>query len=298
MLRRTCSVVLLAALGSWGLASPGWADSSSPASSHLGSTWDAPARQVRVQDPAAVSATVKTATVVTSTADPRCDLYTTTFTLRWVARGGHRLTAVVTQYDDFSSIWRALDSTTYTMSPDGVVLDEQAPVVQRWFLRGTHLTSAACPRDTRTTNHVEIYVDGPPRGHQPASIVKPPSRDHLAVIWSFPLSVRTFAPARVTVSTSVYEEIEAPVGPCEAHFTEVDLTFQAVGNARIIAVGLRRPGEPVIYQNGDSDQFGLGVGSHQYFLTGTSQRSSLCPPDQLSQDRIEIYTDAVSHGHS
>jgi hypothetical protein len=262
------------------------------ATSHLASTWDAADAKVRILDRRAVTATASVSTVRTPSSDNAlCNAYTSTFTLRWNAIGGHKLTAVVTHDYGFGLGWRALDTTTWQMTPAGQVMDEKAPVVTRWFLKGTHRHSALCPNDTGTTNHVEIYVDGPPRHEPTHSIVKPPSRDHLAGVWTWPSGVTVPRPARVAVSLNVYREIEQPVGVCEAHFTEIDVTFTALGSARIIAVGVRAPGQPIQYQNGNAASFGLGVGSHEWFLTGTHTKSDLCPADTISTDRIEVYTD-------
>ncbi len=259
--------------------------------SHLASTWDAPDTRARILDRHAVRATVSVSTVRTPGDNPLCTAYTSTFTLRWQAIGDHRLTAVVTHDDGFGYGWRALDTIRWEMTPAGQVLDEQAPVVTRWYLNGTHRQSARCPMDIRTVNHVEIYVDGAPRHELTRSIVKPPSRNHLAAVWTWPDRVRIVAPARVAVSLNEYHEIEQPDGPCEAHFTEIDVTFTALGAARIIAVGVQAPGQPIQYQNGNTDSYGLGTTSHEWFLTGTDTRSELCPADTFSTDRIEIYTD-------
>jgi hypothetical protein len=260
--------------------------------SHLGSTWDAPDAKVRILDHQAVTATVSVSTVRTPSDNALCTAYTSTFTLSWQALAGHKLTAVVTHDDGFGYGWRALDTTTWEMTPAGQVFDEQAPVVTQWYLNGTHRQSPLCPADTRTINHVEIYVDGAPRHEPNRSIVKPPSRNHLAAVWTWPDQVSVVPPAaRVSVSLSEYHEIEQSEGPCEAHFTEIDVTFTALGSARIIAVGVRQPGYPIQYQNGNTDSYGLGTTSHEWFLTGTNTKSELCPADTVSTDRIEVYTD-------
>lgn len=261
------------------------------ATSHLGSTWDAPDAKARILDHQAVTATVSVSTARAPGDNALCTAYISTFTIRWQALGDHKLTAVVTHDDGFGYGWRALDTTTWEMTPTGQVLDEQAPVVTQWYLNGTHRLSALCPADTSTINHVEIYVDGAPRHEPTRSIVKPPSKNHLAAVWSWPDQVRIVPPARVAVSLNVYHEIEQPQGPCEAHFTEIDVTFTALGSARIIAVGIRAPGQPIQYQNGNTDTYGLGTTSHEWFLTGTNTKSELCPADIVSTDRIEVYTD-------
>lgn len=291
-MRGVSSVTVLLAVALLGAPAAGATQPAPEGTSHLGSTWDAPSSHVRVFDRKAVSATVTPFTERTPTDNPRCDLYTTTFPMRWQAAPGHKLTAIVTEDDTYAYSWTALDTATWTMSPGGQVSSDRAPVVQRWYRHGTHRPDPTlCPRDTRTVNHVEMYVDGPPRHALRRSIVKPPSRDHRALVWEYPHSVWTIAPARATVRQTVYRDTEAPDGLCEAHVTEIDLVFQAVGTARIIAVGERRPGEWIIYQNGDSEEFSRGVVAHDYFLIGTDQKSQLCPADRLSQDRIEIYTD-------
>jgi hypothetical protein len=273
------------------------APASTEVATHLGSTWDAPDAAARIQDHQAVTAEVAVDTVLTPTDNALCDLYVSTFTISWQALAGHTLTAVITEDDGFGFGWRALDTTTWTMTPSGQVFDEQSPVVRTWYLAGTHRSDpAACPRDSRTINHVEIYVDGAARHITTRSIVKPPSENHLAAVWTWPDLVTIVDPARVAVSQTFFEDIEAPEGLCEAHFVEVDLTVTAVGSARIIAVGTRSPGAAIQYQRGDSDGYSLGIGSHVWFLTGTRTRSDLCPPDTLSQDRIEIYTDAGKSG--
>lgn len=237
------------------VAPPVGASASAPtASSHLASTWDAPNSRARVYDRGAVSVTVEPATVHLPSENLDCELYSTTFAIRWQAEEGHRLTAVVTHDDGYGYTWMALDATTWTMSPDGAVASSQAPVVQQWYRRGTrHSDPRVCPRDTATTNHVEIYTDGPPRHERQRSIVKPQSKNHLALVWEYPHSVRTIAPTRAALNLSTYVETEQPEGACEARLTEIDLTFRAVGSARIIAVGERQPGEPIQYQNGNSD---------------------------------------------
>lgn len=259
--------------------------------SHLGSTWDAPDTMVRILDRREVTGSVSVSTVRTPTDNTVCTLYTSTFTLRWQAIGGHKLTAVVTEDDGFGYGWRALDTTTWNMTPTGEVVDEQAPVVTQWYLNGTHRPSPLCPAGTRTINHVEIYVDGAPRHEPTRSIVKPPSRNHLAAVWTWPTQVSILAPPRVAVSLNEYHEIEQPDGPCEAHFTEIDVSFTALGSARIVAVGIRAPGQPMQYQNGNTDSYVLGVGAHEWFLTGTDTKSALCPADTVSVDRVEVYTD-------
>jgi hypothetical protein len=116
------------------------------------------------------------------------------------------------------------------------------------------------------------------------------------MVWEHPSTFTTVGPQRVTATEqSLYTEWETPEGDgaCQALFTESWWTFEAVGDARIIAVGREEPGGPVVYQNGDVSSLGGGYTSHEYFLTGTTQKSDLCPPDRLSAERLEIYTDAV-----
>jgi hypothetical protein len=266
-------------------------------SSHLASTWDAPDARVVVRDPAVLTARARVDTVLTSGASAACDLRTTTYTLTWTARAGHLLTAVVTQDDGFGSSWRRVDAATWTMSPSGVVLDSTAPVVRQWFVRGTHRSDpAVCPRDTRTVNHVEVYADGaaPNPGARP--VVHAPPRNQLAAVWRWPGDVEVVDPARVEVTQQTYTEVEAPVGPCEAHLTEVDVHVSALGDARIVALGSRSPGAEVQYQNGDSAGFSQGVVAHEWFLTGTTTRSDLCPADTVTQDLLAVYTDQGRRG--
>lgn len=267
------------------------------ATSHLGSTWDAPDTTVRVLDRKALTATASVETVLTPTDNALCDLYTSTFTLRWQAKPGHVLAVVVTHDDGFGSSWRRIDADSWTMSPSGVVQDEISPVVRAWYVRGTHRSDARiCPPGSGTVNHVEIQVEGPPRHEATKSVVKRPSRNHLAAVWSWPGQVTSIEPVRVQVTQSTYTEVEAPVGLCEAHLTELDLNVQAVGDNRIIAVGQRMPGGSIQYQNGASQTFSMGVVAHEWFLTGTGTKSAACPADTVSQDRIEIYTDQGRSG--
>jgi len=258
---------------------------------HLVSVWDAPDAKVRILDRQAVTATVSVSTVRGSGDTALCTAYTSTFTLHWQAVGGHKLTAVVTQDYGFGYGWRALDTTSWQMTPAGQVFDEQAPVVTQWYRTASNRPSSRCPSATGTINHVEIYADGAPRHEPVRSIVKPPSRNHLAAVWTWPDQVSIVSPARVAVSLNFYTELEQPQGPCEAHFTEIDVSVTALDQARIIAIGTRAPGGPMQYQNGNTDSYGLGAAGHEWFLTGTTTKSPLCPPDTFGPDRIEIYTD-------
>ena len=293
MIRKLSAVMLLLGAGMWAapsvLAAP---QPTSAATSHVGSTWDASDTMAHIQDPTAVAATVSADKVLTPTDNPVCDLYTTTFTIAWQAAAGRTLTAVVVEDDSYGYGWRALETSNWTMTPSGQVWDEQSPVVQNWYLKGTHRSDPnVCPRGSRTINRVEIYVDGPAPHPGAGSSIKPPSRNHLAVVWTWPDQVRVLDPARVSVSLSFYYELESSEGLCEAHVTELDTRFTAIGSARIIAVGVRSFGTSMHYQNGDTDSYVLGTVAHEYFLTGTTTKSSLCPADQVSTDRIDIYTD-------
>jgi len=271
------------------------ASQSSTPPTHLGATWDAPNTAAKIYDSKAIRATVAETVQQSATDNPVCDLYTATYTLTFTAINGHRLTSQVIQEDSYSSGFRVLDTTVFAMTPDGGTIFEQAPTQQLWFLKGTQQKSAECPPDLRTTNHVEIYVSGKgPQIHH--SIVKPPAKSHLAAVWTWPTGLQLFSPPRLGVDLNVYQELEQPQGPCQATFTEVDVTFTAKEAVRILAVGLRSPGSPIQYQNGNSDSYQLGTGQHQWFLTGTHKRSGKCPADTLSQNRIEIYTDAQSSG--
>jgi hypothetical protein len=262
--------------------------------SHLGATWDAPNTKAKIYDTDAIRATVSKTVQQSATDNPVCDLYIATYTLTFTAVNGHRLTSQGIYGDDYSVGFQVLDTTVFSMVPGGAgTIFEQAPTQQLWFRKGTQQTSTECPPNLRTTNHVEIYVDG--KGHPIRhSIVKPPSKNELAAVWTWPTGVRLYGPPRLGVNLSIFQELEPPEGVCQATATEVDLTFTTRTAARIIAVGIRSPGSPIQYQNGNSDNFGLGIVQHQWFLTGTHKKSGKCPADTLSQDRIEIYTDARS----
>jgi hypothetical protein len=293
-LRLLASVVVAAALV------PAVTDATAAAASqtstpptHLGATWDAPNTAVKVYDSKAIRGTVAKTVQQSATDNPLCDLYIATYTLTFTAINGHHLTSQVIQGDDFSAGFQALDTTVFAMTPGGATIFEQAPTQQLWFLKGTQQKSAECPLDLRTTNHVEVYVSG--KGHKVThSIVKPPSKSQLAAVWTWPTGVQLYSPPRLGVNLNIYQELEQPEGPCQATFTEVDVTFTTKDAARIIAVGLRSPGSPIQYQNGNSDSYGLGIGQHEWFLTGTHKKSRKCPADTLSQNRIEIYTDTRS----
>lgn len=263
--------------------------------SHLGATWDAPNTRVKIYDPHAVSATVVKTIQQSVTDNPVCDLYIATYTLTFTAINGHRLTAEVTQDDNFGESFTALDTTVFKMTPDAVVASDQAPTQQLWFLKGTHQSSAQCPPNLRTTNHVEIYVSGkgPRITH---SIVRPPSERHLAAVWTWPTGVRISSPPRITVNLNIYQELGTPQGACQETETEIDVSFTAREPARIIAVGVHAPGTPTHYQNGNADSFVLGAVGHEWFLTGTHTKSRRCPADTVSTDRIEVYTDVLSFG--
>lgn len=303
MWRLLCTLILVLG-GGIASASPAAAASTSASTSasatdasHLGSTWDAPDAGARIQDHRAVTADVAVDTVLTPTDNAVCELYVSTFTITWRALAGHTLTGVVTEDDGFGYGSRTIESTIWTMTPSGEVFDQQSPVVRTWYLTGTHRSDpAVCPRDSRTINHVEIYVDGAGRHPTTRSVVRPPSRNHLAAVWTWPDVATVVDPARVAVTQTFFEEVGAPTGLCEPRFLEVDLTVTAIGSARIIAVGIHSPGTPIQYQRGDSDTYVLGIGGNEWFLTGTRTRSQLCPPDTPSQDRIEIYTDAGKSG--
>jgi hypothetical protein len=263
--------------------------------SFVASTWDTPAKGVHVYDTSAISGMVNAVTAREPTDNASCDLYVTTYTITWVAKAPHVLTSVLTEDDSFGLSWERLDTTTWSLLPDAYVESHKAPVVRHWYVKGTHRSDPQlCPRDTRTTNHVEISVDGTATKPIPQTFVASPPRSHLAMTWDHPSTFTTVGPERVTATPqSVYTEWETPIGDCQALFTESWWTFEAVGDARIIAVGQRQPGGPVVYQNGDVASIGGGYTSHEYFLTGTTQKSDLCPADQLSADHIEIYTDAI-----
>lgn len=291
-------LIAIAALGCSAIAIP--AAVSGPASaqetSHIAATWDAPDSAARVYDHGAVSADVSTRTVRTPTDNARCDLYTSTVTIVWHATGGHRFTAISVSDDDYAIGMRALDTTAWSMLPTNQVWDAKAPVLQRWYLHDTKQSSRLCPPDHASLNHVEMYVDGPAPSSAKIVPVKPPSRNHLATLWRWPDGVTTYAPERVQTDAHLYYEDEGidPATGCTVLFTEVDLTFTALDGARIIAVGLGAPGQPTAYQRGNAATYQLGVGQHEYFLHG--QKSATCPPDQLSQNRVEIYVDA-GRGH-
>jgi hypothetical protein len=259
---------------------------------HLGATWDAPNTQAKIYDSKAISATVAKTVQQSPTDNPVCDLYIATYTITFTALNGHHITAEVTHDDGFGESFTALDTTVFAMTPDAAVLSDQAPTQQLWFLKGTQQTSAQCPPDLRTTNHVEIYVDG--KGRKIArSIVRPPSRSHLAGVWTWPTGLQLLSPPRLGVNLNVYQE-QGQQGPCQSIETEIDVTFTAKDPARIIAVGIHSPGSRIQYQNGNADSYQLGTVGQQWFLTGTHRKSRKCPADTLSQDRIEIYTDARS----
>lgn len=292
VLRMVPVAVLVLAGGLLSAPGVGVAGAAADEPTHVVSTWDAPDKRATVWDHGAVSAEASADTVLTPTDNAVCDLYTTTYTLRWQALGGHRLTAVATESDDFGYGWRRLDSTTWQMTPDGLVYDEKSPLALHWYLKGTHRQDASrCPRDSRTVNHVEIFADGAPVPGEPDSFVDAPSRPHLALAWDWPDDVTTYRTQRATADLSAYHEVAQPEGPCEAHITELDLHVTAVPPARIIAVGTRAPGEPMRYQRGDAPSYSLGIVAYEWFLTGTTTRSDTCPPDTLSQDRVEVYTD-------
>lgn len=264
---------------------------------HLGATWDAPNTSAKIYDSDAIRATVSKTVQQSATDNPVCDLYTATYTLTFTAVNGHHLTSQVIEGDDFSEGFQALDTTVFAMTPDGGTIFEQAPTQQLWFLKGTHQTSSQCPPDLRTTNHVEIYVSG--KGHRiHHSIVRPPSKSQLAGVWTWPTGVQLFNPPRLGVNLNIYQEQGQPQGACQVTETELDVTFTAKDPARIIAVGIHSPGSPIRYQNGNADSYQLGVVGEQWFLTGTNEKSHRCPADRVSQDRIEIYTDARSSGDS
>jgi hypothetical protein len=266
------------------------------ASTHVASTWDAPDTGVRILDRRAVRADVTVDRQLVPTNNPVCELHTTTLTIVWTALNGHRLTSVVDNYDDYSLSFTALNTATFSMTPTGQVLDEQSPVLSHWVRKDTHRPDPRlCPRDTRSVNHVEIWVDGPPRHHQPNSLVQPPSKDHLAAGWTWFDDIDVLRPARVAVTTNVFHEVDDLDGPCEVHVTELDLFFTAVGANRIIAIGERSPGSATHYQRGDDTSFVRGVVGQHYFLDGTLKHSSRCPHDTVSQNRIEIYTEALGH---
>ena len=271
-------------------ASQAWSGTADTAS-HLASTWDAPRGGVRIFDTSAVSATVTTDVERKSTDNAVCDLFVTTYTIDWRARAGHLLTAVVTEDDDYGMSWRGLNTTSWTMSPEGVVFDETSPVIQNWYLAGTHRSNPnVCPRDSRTVNHVEIYVDGPPRHPMTRPIIRPPAKSRLSAVWTWPDQVLLRDPDAVAVTQSFYYEVEDADGPCEARMTELDLGITAKGGERIVAVGLRAPGERIQYHNGDSANLSLGIVAHEWVLKETGVKSSLCPDDTYSQDRVEVYT--------
>ncbi|HEU5271757.1 MAG TPA: hypothetical protein VFU36_17660 [Jatrophihabitans sp.] len=271
------------------------ASQSSAPPTHLGATWDAPNTTAKIYDSDAIRATVSKTVQQSATDNPVCDLYIATYTLTFTAINGHLLTSQVIEGDDFSQGFQALDTTVFAMTPDGGTIFEQAPTQQLWFLKGTQQKSSQCPPDLRTTNHVEIYVSG--KGHRIThSIVRPPSKSHLAGVWTWPTGLQLFSPPRLGVDLEVYQELEQPQGPCQNTFTEIDVRVTAKQSVRIIAVGVRAPGLPIRYQNGNSDSYGLGTGQNEWFLTGTHKKSSKCPRDTLSENRIEIYTDAQSSG--
>ena len=269
------------------------APQSSTPPTHLGATWDAPNTKAKIYDPKAIQATVSKTVQQSPTDNAVCDLYTATYTLTFTAINGHHLTAQVTQDDGFGESFTALDTTVFTMTPDAVIASEQAPTQQLWFLKGTQQKSDQCPPDLRTTNHVEIYVSGkgPKINH---SIVRPPSRNHLAAVWTWPTGVQIVNPPRLTVNLNVYQELGQPQGPCQATENEIDVTFTVSSDTtRIIAVGYHSPGSPTHYQNGNSDSYQLGTVGYHWFLTGTHKKSHKCPADTVSQDRIEIYTNTT-----
>ena len=263
---------------------------------HLGSTWDAPDTTVRIFDHHAISADVSADRQLVPTDNPVCELYTTTLTITWNALNGHLLTSTVNEYDDFSSSYSALNTTTYSKTPTAQVQSDQSPVLSQWYRKDTHKSDpTVCPRDSRSVNYVEIRVDGSPRHQQPGSIVKPPSADHLAVVWTWFEDIDVIHPTRVQASTNVYREMDDIDGPCEVHVTELDLFFTATGSNRIIAIGERSPGSPTHYQRGDDTTFVRGIVAQQYYLDGTHTSSKLCPRNTVSQNRIEIYTEATRH---
>ena len=270
------------------------ASQSSTPSTHLGATWDAPNTTAKIYDSDAIRATVSKTVQQSATDNPVCDLYIATYTLTFTAINGHHITSQVIDGDDFSKGFQALDTTVFAMTPTGGTIFEQAPTQQLWFLKGTHQTSAECPPDLRTTNHVEIYVSGKgPRITR--SIVRPPSKSHLAGVWTWPTGVQLLSPPRLGVNLNIFQE-QGQQGPCQSIESEIDVSFTAKDPARIIAVGIRSPGSPIQYQNGNADSYLLGTVGEQWFLTGTHKKSHKCPADTLSQNRIEIYTDAQSSG--
>lgn len=297
MLRRLAVVLAVSALGV-GLASrPATADVSPPPT-HIGSTFDVLDRGVlHIQDHSAVTADVSAKTVLVPTSNTACDEYTTTYTITWTARDGHLLTSVIEHYDDFSLSYTALGTKTFSMTPDAVVRSDQSPTISRWFVKGTHKRDPKlCPRDIRVVNHVEIWVDGKQRHPEPSAIVRPPSREHLAAVWQWRTDVDIVKPARVDVTLNTYRETGTG-DTCYSVQTELDVNVTAIGSNRIIAVGVRAPGQDIAYQRGDAASWGLGIVGQSYFLNGTHKKSRLCPRDTLSQDRIEIYTEATSHHH-
>lgn len=283
-------VIMAVLAGSAVAVPPALSGPASAETDHIAATWDS-SGALRVYDHGAIAADLTTQSTQTPTDNARCDLYTSTVSIVWNAVGGHRFTAIAASDDDFAAGWRALDSTTWRMLPSNEVWDAKAPVLQNWYLHGTKRSSALCPPDHASLNHVEMYVDGPAPSSAKITPVKPPSKDHLATLWRWSGGVTSYAPPRVQTQESYHHEDEGvdPTTGCTVRFTEVDLTFTALDGARIIAVGSGAPGQPTVYQRGNASTYGLGVGEHEYFLDG--QKSSTCPPDQLSQDRIEIYTD-------
>ena len=182
------------------------------------------------------------------------------------------------------------------MLPSNEVWDAKAPVLQNWYLHGTKRSSELCPADHATLNHVEMYVDGPAPSSAKIIPVKPPSKDHLAALWRWPGGATTYAPTRVQTQESYYHEDERSRPGHRMH-----------GPVHRIGADLHRARRRPHHCGRDRGTWAddrLPTRQRQHLrarrrsarvLLGRTEVQPL-PTTELSQDRIEIYTD-VGRAH-
>lgn len=301
-MRLAARLMVPVVVGSTVLAATAQSGAAQMGGEHIASTWDYPSPVVRNFDTQAVTGTVETVTVKDSTANPNCDLYQTTYTIRWQTSGGHVITALAYYDNSFGAAFLRPGPqpvTSWALTPQGPTAFEQSPVAQNWFVKGTKRTDPSiCPRDTLTVNHFEVIVDGAPSDSaavrtEQRSLVPPPSPPHLAAVWTGPDNNTIVAPARLTVDQNVFTEPFNETEDCVGIVRIAEMTWQTTGDARIIAFGQTDANGVIQYQRGDATSISRGTGFVEWFLRGTTEKSPLCPPDSPSWGRFEVYTDTI-----